>query len=184
MVFTGQLLFDTCSGLDMRGIRYSNIRGIDVKRTAIDWSANHFGVKFGKCRRSNIEIKRAQSFTYGFYLDGDGAAGDSNSYMTFNLGYITDNQYGEYATSIASGWNNEISYYGGQFTQTTLLSYAYTAVNVTNNTITVANTIATGTAIYFTTSIPGYLLPAPLINGTTYYAIHVDANTLKVRGYL
>ena len=55
--------------------------------------------------------------------------------------------------------------------------FATTAVDIANNKITVVNDIPTATEIKFSST---GTLPSPLIIGTTYYAIRVDATHIKV----
>ena len=56
-------------------------------------------------------------------------------------------------------------------------TFVTTAVNVTTDTITVTNDIATCTEIKFSST---GAVPSPLVVGTIYYAIRVDATTIKV----
>lgn len=55
--------------------------------------------------------------------------------------------------------------------------FATTAVNTTTDQITVANDIATCTELQFSSTGE---VPAPLVSGTVYYAIRVDATHIKV----
>jgi hypothetical protein len=178
MDFKGYLTFDACSGLDIRYVRRSDIRGIKVERPTIDWSANNFGVKFGKCSRSNIELQIIRNFTYGFYIDG--GTGINNAYLTFNLGYFAENKYHQYVTN-NGGWNTENSYYGGQFTSNRRHNFPFSAVSIADDTITFVDTLqscfATGAEIYVEGA---YTLAAPLVQGTTYYLIRVDDHTVKL----
>lgn len=183
MDFRGQLLFDSCSGLDIRGVTHSNLRGINVKRLTRDWTANNFGVKFSECTRDNIELKSIQNFTYGFYLNGDDW-NRYNAYLTFHLGFIIGNQYGQYVTGDNYGWNNENNYQGGQFGSTgeTYQTYLSANVSTANNTISFPSaniTWPTGTAVFIPQGMAGPIA-APLIAGTTYYLILVDAHTVKL----
>ena len=174
MDFKGQLSFNNCSGLDFRGVRYSNIKGIKVYRTAIDWTANNFGIKFGNMRRCRLDIQFVQNFTQGIYLCADGINSTANAYMTFYLGYIAENQYGIYVQNLNGGWQNEISYYEGQITSNRTQTIAYTNVSIAANTLTQPTTPwrsewVTGYAVYF--SYTALSCPAPLAQGTTYYVI-------------
>lgn len=182
MEFKGYLIFDACSGLDIRYVRRSDIRGIKVERPTIDWSTNNFGVKFGNCSRSNIELQIIRNFTYGYWLSGDTYSGINltNAFLTLNLGYFAENKYHEYITN-NGGWVTEITHYGGQFTSNRTHAFAFTAVSVANDTITIAATIqscfTTGTAVYMEGT---YYLPTPLVQGTTYYLIRMDDHTVKL----
>jgi len=62
-------------------------------------------------------------------------------------------------------------------------AWVATAVSTSNNTVSVSSTttLPTGTPLKFTTSSG---MPAPLIAGTIYYAILVDATTIKVAATL
>lgn len=56
-------------------------------------------------------------------------------------------------------------------------TFATTDVDITDNQITVANDIATCTELQFSSTGE---VPSPLVVGTVYYAIRVDATTIKV----
>lgn len=182
MDFKGYLKFDACSGVDFRYVRRSNIRGIKVEQLVADWTAARFGMKFGMCSRNNIEIQIAKNWTYGFWLCGDTTDGVNltNAYLTFNLGYLSENKYDEYVTN-NGGWVTEISHFGGQFTSNNTVAFPFTAVSIADNTISIAPVIptalVTGAAVYMEGT---YWLPTPLIQGTTYYLIRVDDHTVKL----
>ena len=55
--------------------------------------------------------------------------------------------------------------------------FATTAVDIATEKITVANDVPTGTEIKFSST---GVVPAPLVTGTVYYAIRVDATHIKV----
>jgi len=55
--------------------------------------------------------------------------------------------------------------------------FATTAVDIATEKITVANDVPTGTEIKFSST---GIVPAPLVTGTVYYAIRVDATHIKV----
>ena len=174
MNFKGNLRFVGCSGLDLRGIRHSNLRRIQVIRSSIDWAANNFGVKFGKCRNIDVELHFIQNFTYGFYLDVDYSFGHSNAYMNFHLGQIQENQYGQYAKNLNCGCNNEFNYYVDNICGHSTQAIAYGNVSIADNTLTQPSVAwrsewITGYAVYF--SFVGNTCPAPLVQGTTYYVI-------------
>jgi len=57
-----------------------------------------------------------------------------------------------------------------------LTTFATSAVNTTTDVITVDEDIATGTRLIFLNSDP----PAPLVTGTTYYAINLTSTTIQV----
>jgi len=56
-------------------------------------------------------------------------------------------------------------------------TFATTAVNITTDRITVANDIDTASLIRFSST---GAVPAPLVAGTAYYAINIDATTIEV----
>lgn len=56
-------------------------------------------------------------------------------------------------------------------------TFATTAVNITTDRITVANDIDTASLIRFSST---GVVPAPLVAGTAYYAINIDATTIEV----
>ena len=175
--FKGYLIFEACSGLDFRYVQRSDIRGIKIERPAIDWPTNNFGVKFGLCRRNNIELDIVRNFTYGCYIDG--ATGISNSYQTLNLGYFAENKYGIYVTN-NGGWNSETAFYGGQFTSNRAVKWVTAGVHPDTDIIDVNSPVlymTTGTEIYIESS---YFLPAPLSAATTYYLILVDPTHVKL----
>ena len=57
-----------------------------------------------------------------------------------------------------------------------LTTFATSDVNTTTNIITVDESITTGTKLIFLNSDP----PAPLVSGTTYFAIYLTATTIQV----
>jgi hypothetical protein len=184
--FKGRLRFDGCSGLDVRNIFNSTLKGIYVKRITQDWSddttTTDFGFKIGAGRHCKIEILHSEDFSYGIWLDGDTR---SNAYLDFSLGYITENKHGMYITWLNGGWNNENNYHGGTFTSNRAVLTPYTKVNTTDNTITLdagwPSTYVTGYAVYFTLGeSDNTTAPAPLTIGTKYYVIRDSSTVIKL----
>lgn len=86
-----------------------NIRVYDHNN---DWAQNTIGVSIEDIIESNIRIDRAEGFTKGIKLLGDG---NGLTYNQFHLGNIWNCKIGISFEIANAGWVNENNFFGGRF---------------------------------------------------------------------
>jgi len=94
------------------------VRGLKVRRSAVDTSAGSVGVQVRNLVWSQIDLRRVEGFQDGVFVYGDQANGGV-SYCEFSLGFLHDNKRNLLLSAAASGYCNENNFYGGSFNHTT-----------------------------------------------------------------
>jgi hypothetical protein len=105
-------------GRPLANTYWLTVRGLKVRRSAVDTSAGSVGIEVRNLVCSRVDVRRVEGFQDGLVLLGDESDGGC-SYCEFSLGYLQDNKRNLVLSASGSGYCNENNFYGGSFSHST-----------------------------------------------------------------
>lgn len=153
-------------GKDNFGLRHR----LQVYREATgNWSdEGQIGIKILNAVECSIDVVRAEGFTIGLQLKGEGSDGFVHNHVF--LGRLSDNKVGLDLAAASSGWCNENVFYAGRFTATGGVGSGLERIGVRIGT---AGTVSNGNKfigpsfeLQAATASPAEAIPVLIVEGT------------------
>ena len=131
--FIGYIAPVGCSGIKISNRNYTKIENLMVILSARDWTSDYSGLIIHESNNLDVDIERIDNFQKGLTLSASDAG---VAYNKFKINRLQNNKYANYYDITGTGWVNENSFYGGDFT----LSAAVKAADTGSYAIYVAST--------------------------------------------